>query len=101
MKESKSMDFVNCCTHGNAPATFVCQHVLAGLAAKNRVGFFWTIEGPEVPRPDAWCLECEARVRKTDGEWVGEAFDKLQPKVLCGHCYDLAKIFHMGGSPWS
>lgn len=52
-------------------------------------------------RPDAWCTECEDRVRLTDGEWIAEAEANLEPKILCGACYDIAKIFHMGGDPWS
>jgi hypothetical protein len=41
------------------------------------------------------------RVRETDGEWAGEALEYLQPQILCGACYDLAKRFHMGENPWS
>jgi len=66
-----------------------------------RVGFFWTPDDPQNPRPDAWCTECEKRVRLTGGEWVGEAETQLQAKVLCGACYDAAKSFHMGGNPWA
>jgi hypothetical protein len=65
------------------------------------VGFFWTTFDPENARPDAWCTACEARVNETDGEWVGEAEAHLQPKILCGACYDHAKRFHMGEDGWS
>jgi hypothetical protein len=74
---------------------------VAGLNAKNRVGFWWTQGDPNNPRPDAYCTECELRVRKTAGEWEAEALEHLQPQFLCGACYDLAKQFHMGGNPWS
>jgi hypothetical protein len=92
---------VRCETHGDQQRTRVCQHIAAGLETKTRVGFFWTTIDPHNPRPDAWCSECEDRVRRTDGEWVGEAEENLQPKVLCSACYDAAKVFHMGGNPWS
>jgi hypothetical protein len=92
---------VHCESHGTQPETFVCQHVVSGLISRERVGFFWTTYDPENPRPDAWCAECEDRVRATDGEWVGEAEKHLKAKILCGVCYDLAKEFHMGGNPWS
>jgi len=92
---------VSCDSHGEQQRTYVCQHIYEGLVARQRVGFFWTMYDPANQRPDAYCRECEARVRKTDGEWVGEALEQLQPKVLCGLCYDLAKQFHMGGNPWS
>jgi hypothetical protein len=90
-----------CAVHGEQQLTYVCQHVFAGLVARERVGFFWTQETPDNPRRDAYCRECKMRVRKTGGEWTGEALEHLEPKVLCGLCYDLAKDFHMGGNPWS
>jgi hypothetical protein len=92
---------VNCKTHGTQPQTFVCQHIVAGLIAKERVGFWWTQHDPDNPRPDAWCRECEGRVSKTGGEWEGEALEQLRPQILCGACYDSAKKFHLGGNPWS
>lgn len=94
-------DKIQCAIHGEQQETFVCQHIAEGLQTKDRVGFFWTQYDPENPRPDAWCAECEGRVRLTDGEWIAEAEANLKPKILCGACYDIAKIFHMGGDPWS
>jgi hypothetical protein len=90
-----------CATHGEQQRTYVCQHIYAGLVARERVGFFWTADDPSNPRPDAYCTECEKRVQKTGGEWTGEALEHLQPKILCGLCYEVAKKFHMGGNPWS
>jgi hypothetical protein len=40
-------------------------------------------------------LECENRVRREDGEWVGVALEYLEPKVLCGECNDFAKAFNL------
>jgi hypothetical protein len=92
---------ITCSVHGEQPETFVCQHIYEGLRTKRRVGFFWTQYDPENLRPDAWCAECEERVKATNGEWVGEAEEHLKPKLLCGECYELVKTFHMGGDPWS
>lgn len=92
---------IECDTHGECVATFVCQHITTGLMRRERVGFFWSTENPDNPYPDAWCSECEERVKITDGEWVGEALEHAQPKLLCGECYQVAKVFHMGGNPWS
>jgi hypothetical protein len=97
----EDINTVQCDTHGSQQETFVCQHIVRGLQSKERVGFFWTAEDPENPRPDAWCSECEARVSAAGGDWVGEAGEQLGAKILCGACYDLAKIFHTGGNPWS
>jgi len=92
---------MQCHVHGKQQQTFVCQHIAVGLQEKRRVGFFWTQFDPDNPRPDAWCAECEDRVRKTGGEWEVDALEHLKAKLLCGACYDAAKIFHMGGDPWS
>jgi len=90
------MKTVQCCTHGTQQATWVCQHILSGLIENTPVGFFWTTWQPDNPRPDAWCAECEVRSEAHGGEWTGEAEEHLQPKLLCGACYDSAKRFHMG-----
>jgi hypothetical protein len=92
---------IHCETHGEAPRTFVCQHIASGLIRHERVGFFWTREDHGDLHPDAWCSACEERVKRTGGKWEGDALDHLQPKMLCGECYELAKAFHMGGDPWS
>jgi hypothetical protein len=93
------MDRVQCATHGLQDATYVCQHIADGLHARKRVGFFWAID-PQNPRSDAYCSECNARVDANSGEWIGEALELLNPQILCGAWYDLAKEFHMGGDPW-
>ena len=92
---------VRCDLHGVQQETFVCQHIAQGMVTRTRVGFFWTIDDPDNPRPDAWCEVCEERIRATGGEWIGEAEAQAEPKLLCGACYDLAKKFHTGGDPWS
>ena len=99
--EFRVLASVICSTHGLQQETMVCQHVVFGLIQRNRVGFFCTLADPDNPRPDAWCQDCEQRVRLTAGEWIGEALEMLEPKVLCGACYDTAKVFHMGGDPLS
>ena len=98
---SEDINTVECDTHGSQQETFVCQHTVRGLQSKERVGFFWTADDPENPRPDAWCSECEARVSAAGGDWVCEAGKQLGAKILCGACYDLAKIFHTAGNPWT
>jgi hypothetical protein len=88
---------VHCAVHGLQPRAHVCQHIIAGNRSRERVGFFWTATQPGNERPDAWCRECEERLRATRGQWIGQAQKHVQAKVLCGPCYDGAKQFHMGG----
>ncbi len=95
------MDTIDCERHGPANITFVCQHIAEGLLQHRRVGFCWTSFDPENPHPDAWCHACEERVKQTGGEWEGEALEQLKARVMCCHCYDVAKTFHLGGDPWS
>jgi len=81
---------VECERHGPQPEAFVCQHIAESLRTGQSVGFFWSSESSE-SRPDAWCRECNERVKRTGGEWVGEAAEALGVKLLCGGCYDAAK----------
>lgn len=97
----KPANTIQCDKHGEAAATFVCQHIVDGLFRHERLGFFWTVDDPGNPHPDAWCAECEERVKLTHGEWEGAALEHLKPKTLCSECYEVAKVFHMGGDPWS
>jgi hypothetical protein len=90
------MGVVHCRTHGEQPRAYVCQHIAYGLINRQRVGFFWCEGEPDSPEPNAWCLECENRWTNEGGEWVGAAQEHLELKVLCRHCYDFAKAFHLG-----
>jgi hypothetical protein len=81
---------VECHKHGQQESALVCQHIVEGLRQGRSVGFFWSRED-DSPYPDAWCSECQERVSKTGGEWIGEAAEKLGAKFLCGKCYELAK----------
>ena len=98
--DTHAVQTIECATHGTQQETFVCQHVARGLLEKVRVGFWWTQHDPGNARPDAWCTECNERVRTMGGEWVGVAEEHLEAKLMCGECYDVAKAFHMGGDPW-
>jgi hypothetical protein len=79
-----------CYQHGQQETALVCQHIVEGLRQGRSVGFFWS-KYDDSPYPDAWCSECQARVSKTGGEWIGEAAEELGAKFLCGKCYELAK----------
>ena len=96
-----SDDKITCRVHGEQPRAFVCQHIVAGLDSRERVGFFWFIDDRENRHPDAWCRECEARAGRHSGDWAGDALAYLKPQVLCAVCYDMAKDFHLGRDPWS
>lgn len=87
------IEYIECCEHGKQQETFVCQHTLASLQDGNPRGFWWSVEQPENLRPDAWCTECEELVNKT-GEWEGEAEEFANIKILCGVCYDNAKLLN-------
>jgi len=69
---------IKCQRHGPQPETFVCQHVAESLSTREIVGFF-----------------CNERVKRTGGEWIGEAASHLGAKLLCGACYDDARDLNL------
>ncbi len=77
---------IECADHGPRPETFVCQHLALSLRTRKPVGFFWAQGAKE--RPDAWCQECNQRVKAAGGRWVGEAAEKLGVRLICAGCYD-------------
>ena len=87
---------IECRVHGLQQTTYVCQHIIEALKDGEPRGFFWSIEDPENPRPDAWCFECNEKVKETDGEWADEILDFVKVSVLCGACYDRAKEINLG-----
>jgi len=93
MTESKK---IKCGLHGLQEETFVCQHIVESLHTGIPVGFHWPSEH-KVPRPDAWCSDCEAARIEAGGDWTPEVEDKIKVKHLCGACYDLAKSIWTNG----
>ena len=91
------MSKVSCAEHGEQDQTFVCKHIVEALHAGVSRGFFWASDAGN-PRPDAWCHACNERVKKTGGEWTGEAEEHLGAKLLCGGCYDVAKRLRQDSS---
>ncbi len=75
---------VHCNKHGETPATFVCRHVLSGVAC----GFHHSSDDPDDRWPDAWCDRCEAAFER-DGAWN----DANDPDIslMCTGCYELAR----------
>ena len=84
---------VQCSEHGSQPETFVCQHIVRGLFEGVPYGFFWARD-VDTPRPDAWCSACNEMVSRSGGEWTDEAVALASVKILCGRCYDRAKMMN-------
>lgn len=89
------MRLIHCDKHGDQQETFVCQHIVQTLVDGTPRGFWWA-DDPENPRPDAWCSECDNKVKKTGGEWTGESEAFAGVKLLCGACYDQVKKINLG-----
>jgi hypothetical protein len=81
---------VDCCEHGKQQATFVCNHIVESLHDETPRGFWWAND-PENPRPDAWCSDCEERLKANGGDWSEEIEELAHIRLLCGMCYDNAK----------
>ena len=91
---------IECAEHGKQQATYVCQHVAETLADGQPRGFWWAND-PDIPRPDAWCSECEAKVQQTGGDWKNESKAFAGVTLLCGACYDKAKEINLSATSTS
>lgn len=86
---------IRCPKHGRMAATYVCQHIAAGLSQGVAVGFHWSAASAQ-EFPDAWCTDCNARCERCGWEWVGEAAEHLGAKLLCSGCYLDARRLALG-----
>lgn len=89
-----SDDTVECAEHGPQAKTYVCQHLVQSLCDGKPRGFFCSES--DVPRPEAWCAECEALLAATGGHWNDETGKQAGVRLLCGVCYDRAKAINQG-----
>jgi hypothetical protein len=89
---------VECSTHGARTEAFVCQHLVESLQTLRLVGFFWAGVSKK-QRPDAWCSDCNERVARTDGDWIGEAAAHLGAHLICSGCYDELRWLNGVGLP--
>ena len=75
---------IDCCTHGEAYETFVCEHLVGAD------GIDWYSAEPieEDPWPGAWCKECH-KAFEAEGEWneSSEKAANLKLSILCHFCY--------------
>jgi hypothetical protein len=75
---------VKCASHGETPATFVCVHLVHGVAC----GFHFDDDNDGDAWPDAWCDACQAAFEKI-GEW--NASNEPNISLMCTHCYERAR----------
>jgi len=86
-RKASEQDLTICGAHGETPATFVCRHVADGVAC----GFHANPPAPDNPWPDAWCDLCEEAFQRGGGEWNEQNDQAADIKVLCTHCYAVAR----------
>lgn len=75
---------IQCDTHGETSAAFVCQHLLGGFALGFNTGV--DPEKPDAMCPDAWCDDCEGRVSEA-GDWTDDLVKEADIKLVCMLCY--------------
>jgi hypothetical protein len=88
------MSKIHCDEHGEQDETFVCQHIVQGLTEGTSYGFWWAND-PGNPRPSAWCSMCNDLVAQANGEWTDDVLEVANVKLLCGACYDHAKVMNV------
>lgn len=87
---NEEVNYIECYEHGRQEEAFVCQHIIQTLKDGKPRGFLWSSE-QDVQRPDAWCHECNEKVRATDWEWTEENERFANIQIICAECYDKAK----------
>jgi hypothetical protein len=87
---------IDCSVPGKQDPTFACRHILEGLTDRRACGF-WFDATEEDRRPDAWCDECNAHLVAFGGKRTDEAQAACQIALLCGKCYDDAKMLNGNG----
>lgn len=85
---SESEATVECGEHGNRPAAFVCQHLVAGEGCGFHCAF--DTEVPDQLCPDAWCDLCEEAFQ-AEGEWNDRSEAVAKIASLCDRCYEVAR----------
>ena len=65
----------------------MCRHVADGVA----YGFHAKAPTRTNPWPDAWCDLCEEAFQRGGGEWNEQNEQAVDIKVLCTHCYAVAR----------
>ncbi|MEO7113542.1 MAG: DUF6882 domain-containing protein, partial [Polyangiaceae bacterium] len=80
---------VHCAEDGETAATFVCVHLVDGVAC----GFHIDDSEPNDQWPDAWCDKCQAAFDKYGG-WN----ETNEPKIslMCTFCYERARAKNLG-----
>jgi hypothetical protein len=75
---------VECSEHGVGDATYVCQHLVSGIAS----GFHCDHDDGDQFQgwPDAWCDACD-RVYKSEGGWNERSEALVGVRLLCDRCY--------------
>lgn len=81
-------DKIQCDTHGECFATFVCTHLLVESAG---LGFNRNEPDDEEPFPDAWCDNCEI-IRVAHDGWDEESEKLAEISMICSGCYERARI---------
>lgn len=83
---------ITCEEHGTATVTFVCSHLLEEPIQRWHSG----CPSPENPWPDAWCDRCNVAFLR-EGEWDDKNSDAIDIRLLCHHCYELARGASVAG----
>jgi hypothetical protein len=78
---------IACAIHGETAATFMCRHLVRGVAC----GYHASAEHPGEPWPDAWCDGCDAVYQAQGGTWDAVSEGHAEIEVLCTGCYEAAR----------
>src|SRR5436309_15449960 len=65
-----------CPVHGREGIGLLCGHIAFAVDRGERLGFFWGDDN-DTAGPDAWCVECEKKLRGLNGASSEQWFPML------------------------
>ena len=80
--------------HGFQPKTYVCDYIVQSLRDRQPRGLSRSAADGDQQYPDAWCTECNDRLRSADGEWTDESEKAAKVRLLCARCYEAVKALN-------
>jgi len=80
---------VECATHGQTRASYVCHHLLQSRQDGSMRPVNWVRDEDE--HVNAWCDECEEYLQSHGAEWNDKTESFAKIRMICENCFETLK----------